>query len=120
MEASMETIRVVSGVERKRRFSEEQKREIVAETYSGRSVLEVARKHRITSGLLYKWRQIFSPNQATPSELVSLKSPFARVVEQSLSASIQVIKVSKGDVTFELPLNTDPMLLAKLIKRLAE
>ncbi len=116
----METIRVVSGVERKRRFSDEQKREIVAETYSGRSVLEVARKHRITSGLLYKWRQLFNPNPAATSELISLKSPFAKVVEQSQIASPQVIKVSKGDVTLELPLNTDPMLLAKLIKRLAE
>jgi transposase len=56
--ARMPAVEVITRGERRRMWTLEQKREIVAESL--RSTLtptEVARKHGISSGLLYGWRQ---------------------------------------------------------------
>src|SRR5271166_257633 len=51
-------IEVITGRERRRRWTAEQKREIAAESLQqGVSPVMVARKHGISSGLLYTWRQ---------------------------------------------------------------
>lgn len=51
-------IEVITGRERRRRWTAEQKREIAAESLQpGVSPIMVARKHGISSGLLYTWRQ---------------------------------------------------------------
>ena len=50
-------IEVITGGERRRRWTPEQKREIVAESYGpDLTPTEVARKHGISSGQLYTWR----------------------------------------------------------------
>src|SRR5438067_4542795 len=49
---------VLSGPERRRRWSSEEKAGIVAEVMSpGAAVTEVARRHGISRGLLYTWRR---------------------------------------------------------------
>jgi transposase len=51
-------IEVITGRERRRRWTAEQKREIAAESLQpGLSPIMVARKYGISSGLLYTWRQ---------------------------------------------------------------
>jgi transposase len=51
-------IEVITGRERRRRWTAEQKREIAAESLQpGVSPVMVARKYGISSGLLYTWRQ---------------------------------------------------------------
>ncbi|HKM69336.1 MAG TPA: transposase [Stellaceae bacterium] len=51
-------IELITGRERRRRWTAEQKREIAAESLQqGVSPVMVARKHGISSGLLYTWRQ---------------------------------------------------------------
>ena len=51
-------IELITRSERRRRWSLEQKQEIVAESLSpGTTPAAVARKHAINSGLLYTWRQ---------------------------------------------------------------
>jgi transposase len=51
-------IEVITGRERRRRWSADQKREIAAESLQpGVSPVMVARRHGISSGLLYTWRQ---------------------------------------------------------------
>jgi transposase len=51
-------IEVITSRERRRRWTAEQKREIAAESLQpGVSPIMVARKHGISSGLLYTWRQ---------------------------------------------------------------
>ena len=51
-------VEIITRGERRRRWTPEQKRDIVAESY-GRDLTptEVARKHGISSGQLYTWRQ---------------------------------------------------------------
>ena len=49
---------VLSGPERRRRWSSEQKAALVSETAQpGASVAEVARRHGISRSLLYNWRR---------------------------------------------------------------
>src|SRR5271165_2394952 len=51
-------IEVITRSDRRRRWTPEQKREIVAESLGpGLTPTEVARKHAISSGQLYTWRQ---------------------------------------------------------------
>ena len=51
-------IEVITGRERRRRWTAEQKREIAAESLqAGISPVMVARRYGISSGLLYTWRQ---------------------------------------------------------------
>lgn len=58
MTASLQRIEVITRGERRRRWSIEEKREIVAESLGpGVRPSEIIRKHGITSGQLYAWRQ---------------------------------------------------------------
>jgi transposase-like protein len=71
-------IEVITGGEWRRRWSIEEKREIVAESL-GPHVWpsEIIRRHGITSGQLYAWRQQLTRRVAEPSVWVSVS--FARV-----------------------------------------
>ena len=51
-------LEIITRGERRRSWTREEKREIVAESLnSGLTPTEVARKHAITTGLLYTWRR---------------------------------------------------------------
>jgi transposase-like protein len=51
-------VEVLSGPERRRRWSSEEKAAIVAEAIlPGARVSEIARRHGISRGLLYTWRR---------------------------------------------------------------
>jgi transposase len=53
----MTQIEVLSSPERRRRWSAEQKRSIVAEAFApGASVCEVARRRNVVPGQIYRWR----------------------------------------------------------------
>jgi transposase-like protein len=54
----MSRVELMSGPERRRRWSEDQKRAIVAEAFApGASVCEVARRADVVPGQIYRWRQ---------------------------------------------------------------
>ena len=58
--AAIAPVELVTRGERRRRWSIEQKREIVAESLSPDTTpTEAVRKHAVSSGLLYTWRQQF-------------------------------------------------------------
>src|ERR1700749_3511252 len=58
MSARTQRIELITRGERRRRWSVEQKREIVAESLEpGISPITVARRYGISSGLLYTWRR---------------------------------------------------------------
>jgi transposase len=75
MTASTQRIEVITRGERRRRWSIEEKREIVAESLgAGVRPSEVIHKHGITSGQLYAWRQQLTRRMDGPSV-----ASFARV-----------------------------------------
>ncbi len=54
----MSRVELISGPERRRRWSEEQKRAIVAEAFAlGASASAVARRTDIGTGQIYRWRR---------------------------------------------------------------
>lgn len=79
----MSRVEVITGPIRRRRWSEEQKRAIVAESFaSGASVSEVARRADICPGQVYRWRQElrtavegFAPVLIAPAQLGLVRAP---------------------------------------------
>jgi transposase len=54
----MARVEVITGVERRRRWSDDEKRAIVAESFApGAVVAEVARRVDVSPGQIYRWRQ---------------------------------------------------------------
>jgi transposase len=54
----MGQVTVFSGPERRRRWSDEDRRVILAEAFSpGACVAQVARRHDVSTGLVYTWRR---------------------------------------------------------------
>jgi transposase len=83
MSARSQRIEVITRGERRRRWSVEQKREIAAESLEpGISPITVARRHAISSGLLYTWRrQLLEGSLGTSAPPVAR---FARVDVRAL------------------------------------
>jgi transposase len=78
MTAATQRIEVITRGERRRRWSIEKKREIVAESLgAGVRSSEVIHKHGITSGQLYAWRQQLTRRMDRPS--ARPPASFARV-----------------------------------------
>jgi transposase len=94
---------VLAGPERRRRWSDEQKREIVSESLQpGAAALAVARRHGISSGLLYTWRRKFgAAPMASSSDFVPVavigEPPAAEQQRQSSRPE------SGGAIGIELP-----------------
>ena len=66
MSARSRRIEVITGVERRRRWSWEQKRAIVEESLSpDASLAAIARRHEIGTGQLYTWRRQFLSSRLT-------------------------------------------------------
>ena len=62
----METIKVISGVERRRRFTPIEKQAIVEEgLQAGNSCSSVARKYGISPSLVFNWRRRMKEGQLT-------------------------------------------------------
>jgi len=59
MTSTKERIEVITSVERRRRWSVDEKRNIVQETYlPGMNLSLAARKHGISPSLLFRWRKL--------------------------------------------------------------
>jgi transposase len=111
----MGQVHVIAGVERRRRWSEDQKRAIVAAAFSpGAVVADVARRADVSSGLIYRWRQ----------ELRASSAGFAAVVVSPTLPAVTetpapVIEVAAGDgACVRLPVSVSPELAAAVVKAL--
>lgn len=86
----MGQITVFSGPERRRRWSAEERLQILSEAFSpGGCVAEVCRRHDISSGLIYTWRRKLREAQAgsAPVDLTLPRFAEARVVGDTAPAS---------------------------------
>lgn len=109
----MSRVEVISGPERRRRWSEEQKRAIVAEAFApGASVSAVARRTDIGTGQIYRWRR----------ELCGAVSGFAEVVvsppaRERPEADATAVEVALGaDIRIRIPVTTPADLACTVIK----
>jgi transposase len=114
----MTSYQLISGPERRRRWSEEQKRALVATAFApGAIVSEVARRADVYPGQLYRWRQ----------ELRSAGAGFAAVVVTAdaecrpgiAPRTEEAIEIEFGGVAcLRLPPSTPPALAVAVIRAL--
>ena len=98
-------IEVITGVGRRRRWSEEEKAEIVAASFApGVGVRAVSRRYDVCPSLIYQWRRQFSGAGSGGGAPVVAAPAFVPVVvggvaEAAPSATAGVIEVVVGGVT---------------------
>ena len=68
-----ERVEIVTGVRRRRNWSDEEKLQFVAQTYEpGMSVSEVARRNDLSAGLLFTWKRMAEGRAPRAAEPVAL------------------------------------------------
>ena len=112
----MSGIEVMSGPERRRRWSEGQERAIVAEAFApGASVSAVARRVDVVAGQIYRWRRDLGSTAAGFAEVVV--SPSSR--ERSV-ADGPAVEIDFGTgIRARIPMTTPKELASAVIKALA-
>lgn len=77
----MGQITVFSGPERRRRWNDEQRLQILTEAFApGASPTDVARRHEISTGQLYTWRSKLAAGAVTPPSDDGQSPGFAEAV----------------------------------------
>ena len=115
----MARVGIITGLERRRSWSEEQKRAIVAAAFApGAIVAEVARRAAVCAGQIYRWRQ----------ELGHAGSGFSQVVIAALAdggngcgalAPAPGIEIEfSGAARLRIPALTPPELAAAVVRAL--
>ena len=111
----MARVQVITGVERRRRWSQDQKRAMVAAAFApGAVVADVARRADLCPGQIYRWRQ----------DLGAAASGFAQVVvavpEPAPSeAEMPAIEVAFGETArVRIPASIPPDLAAAVLRAL--
>jgi transposase len=92
----MGQITVFTGPERRRRWSEEERVQILAEAFSpGGCVAQVARRHDVSTALIYTWRRKLCQPVAEPgfAEAVVVDGDGA---EQPISPPAIIIELARG------------------------
>lgn len=108
----MAQIQIISGVERRRRWSKDQKQALVAAAFApGATVSEIARQADIVTYMIYRWRQELSAETTGFAEMIV--SPGSGSRDQHGSA----IEVRVGNGAHaRIPSTTPPDLAAAIVK----
>jgi transposase len=116
----MVTVEVITGVQRRRRWTAEQKKAMVLEAEQpGRSVSVVARKYEVHPNQLFRWRRLFHDGA-----LVAVRSEEALVPSsevRDLKRRIRELERILGRKTLEGEILKDALEIArekKLISRM--
>jgi transposase len=112
-------IEVITSVQRRRRWSTEEKLEIVEESeLSGLSVSAVARKHGVSPSLLFTWRRL--AREGKLSAIKAGEEVVAASEVRQLKAKIRELERVLGKKTLENEILKDAVKIArekKLISR---
>jgi transposase len=112
----MSRVEVMSGPERRRRWSEDQKRAIVAEAFApGASVSAVARRLGVVAGQIYRWRRELGSAGPGFSEVVVASSPREQSAVVAPAVEIEVGR----DIRVRIPVTTPKELASAVIRALA-
>jgi transposase len=115
----MARFEVITGPERRRRWSEDQKRAIVAESFApGAVVSEVARRADISAGQIYRWRQELRGAAGFAQVLIApAESAAANGVAPCPEPTIEVEFAGKARV--RIPGSIPAVLAAAVVKALS-
>ena len=111
----MAQVQVITGVERRRRWSEDRKRAVVAAAFApGAVVSEVARRADVCPGQIYRWRQNLRISSSGFAEVIVSQTGAA-----SADAAVPMVEVVFGDGgQARIPLSTPPALAAAVVEAL--
>ena len=112
----MSRVEVLPGPERRRRWSAEQKRSMVAEAFApGASVCEVARRRDVVAGQIYRWRKELRTAAAGFTEVVVAAEP-----SEQVQTDVPVLTIELGrDIRVRIAATAPAALAAAIIKALA-
>ena len=119
----MGQITVFSGPERRRRWSEEERLRILSEAFSpGACVAEVARRHDVSTALVYTWRNKLRQSVAEPDPSSLLGTGFAEAVVDDSAAALTappaiIVELGRGRRVSILA-SASPALAAAALKAL--
>jgi transposase len=109
----MSRVEVLSGPERRRRWSEEQKRAIIAEAFApGASVSEVARRAEVVPGQIYRWR--WELRGAVPGFAEVVVSPAPCERPETDAAAVEIALGT--DIRVRIPVTTPTDLACAVVK----
>jgi transposase len=119
----MARVEVITGPERRRRWTEEQKRAIIAQSLEpGAVIAEVARQAEVCPGQIYRWR----PQLRTCSDGFAqvVIGPAENAAQQPIGAAncrlAPVIEVElAGEARVRIPASIPTALAAAVVKALA-
>jgi transposase len=112
----MSRVEVLSGPERRRRWSAEQKRSIVAEAFApGASVCEVARRRDVIPGQIYRWRRDLRTAAVGFAEVVVAPGPAERTVVGTPALEIEL----GHDIRVRIAASAPKELASAIVKALA-
>lgn len=114
----MSQVTVLTGPERRRRWSEEDQCRILAAAFApGTTVAAVARQYDVATSLIYKWRRSMRARQTGFAEVVVVPDePVATPVPVAPPAVIE-LEIA-GKVRLRIPPTTPPTLAAAIVKAL--
>jgi transposase len=118
----MARVEVITGPERRRRWTEEQKRAIVAESFAPRAVVsEVARRADVRASQIYRWRRElgvvadgFAQVMIAPSEPAAVQGADGGVCG-ALAIEIEFV----GRTRVRIPTGIPAELAAAVVRALA-
>jgi transposase len=114
----MAKFQLLSGPERRRRWSEEQKRAVVGAAFApGAIVAEVARRADICPGQIYRWRQeLREAGAAFAAVVVTGDADCGAGIAAPAEAAIEI--EFSGVACLRIPPSTPPALAAAVVQAL--
>jgi transposase len=114
-DGAMSRVELISGPERRRRWSEDQKRAIVAEAFApGASVCDVARRSDLVPGQIYRWRQELRATGMGFAEVMVTPVTSGKAAPGGLPLEIEF----GGDIRVRIPATMPKDLVSAVVKAL--
>ena len=109
-------VEVISGVERRRRWSGEEKARITAESFvAGAHVSDVARRHAMSLGLLHHWRRLARQAGSSAEAAFVPVLPAEETSETESSGSGAMIEIALGGACIRVRGRVDGAALRTVI-----
>ena len=114
----MSHVTVLTGPERRRRWSEEDQCRILAAAFApGATVAVVARQYDVATSLIYKWRRGLRAREVGFAEVVVVPDEPAAAPEPAAPPAVIELEIA-GKVRLRIPPSTPPTLAAAIVKAL--
>ncbi|RUV16806.1 MULTISPECIES: transposase [unclassified Mesorhizobium] len=114
----MSHVTLLTGPERRRRWSKEDQCRILAAAFApGSTVAAVARQYDLATSLIYKWRRTMRARETGFAEVVVVPDEPVATSRPATPAAVIELEIA-GKMRLRVPLTTPPTLAAAIVKAL--